>query len=334
MQNTAKILEGQSLFDWCLVHTGVVSSLFDVMERNGLTSINVLPGTELIIPSVLKPDVVAFFSEKQTVSIPAEALPSNLNEVTIQALNSLDEVIASGSYFFGSGTNPIHIPDSEIKLNDENFLSIPATKAGNIELINQDYEVIVPQSIIGNVIKVETGVSLPMLPSGEYTPVNTVSGPYDLEWIPSADVVTSSGQIDKNGTPGIWAPGAKILLNHNGDFTLRFKMTGDAGNTLLMFGLSYYYSAFAGDNYYFNLGHCFYRNNAETLIFEYNHAPYTYSGVNDSTVYEIARIGLQVHYKINGATVRTVDIIQTAAIYIDSTLLTANTQVYDITINI
>jgi hypothetical protein len=335
MANTAKILEGQTLFDWCLVHTGAVSSLFEVMELNSLESIDVAPGTVLQIPGVLKQNVVDFFEANQITTGIIEEITGGFSSttVTVELLNSLDELISSHSFSIGSGVQEVAIPDTPITLNGDSFLSVPASVTTDIELRDEAGDLITPLSVVDNVIRVGSSSGLPVLSPGTYVPVNTPGGPFELPFIPSANVTTSDSTIMHETGSFSWDSGAKILIPHNGDFHLNFKMTSDAFNKLIWFGLSYFFvTPELVGSYYYNFDHSWYRENGNANVYSNNQLAHAYSGVDNNTLFGIHRVGNEMRYLIDNTVEFSHGIINTGPIYVDSSIASLESRITNIEI--
>lgn len=176
MASTAKVLEGQTLFDWCLVNTGAVSSMFDVMKLNGLNTIEVVPGIVLQIPPVLKQNVVDFFASKQIATGIISEITGGFSNttVTIELLNSLDSIISTQAFSIGSGTQQILAPDCVVTLNGSAFQSVPAGINLSIDLRDGTGATLEPTSVSGSIITVATEEfhyqSAKLTKSGQDTP--------------------------------------------------------------------------------------------------------------------------------------------------------------------
>ena len=111
--------DDQSIFDVLLENGGALSGLFDFLHANNLTSIDIPSGT-YIAPEVMKQEVVDFYSKLNNengfaLSSSDTTLPAY--SVIIEAINTLNEVIASGSYAPGTGVQQLDLTNQTININ-------------------------------------------------------------------------------------------------------------------------------------------------------------------------------------------------------------------------
>ena len=320
MPNTAKVIEGQSLLDWCLVNTGAVSTLFNVMDLNGLTSIEVETGTVLQIPSVLKQNVVDFFAEKQLSTGIIEEITGGFSNttVTVELLNTLDQLVSTHSFAIGSGTQQVTIPDTTLNLNGSTFLDVHAGVTTNIELRDEEGATLEPLSVVDNVISVNTttGGGVTVLPSGTYIPVNSGVDAFDLIWEnQTTDVTTAAGTITLTAGPGAFNKGAIAKVDHNGDFELRFKKDFDSSFSGFV-GLSHFH-AFMG---YTNLDFSFYFIGSTDLQCWQKGVPVpgsAASGLTALSQFRIKRVGNKIQYYVDAILIVEAEIINTGPMNID-----------------
>lgn len=105
--------DDQSIFDVLLENGGALSGLFDFLHANNLTSIDIPAGT-YIAPEVMKREVVDFYSKlnnDSNFSLASSDVALPAYTILIQAINSLNEVIASGNYAPGTGVQQLELPD-------------------------------------------------------------------------------------------------------------------------------------------------------------------------------------------------------------------------------
>lgn len=106
--------DDQSIFDVLLENGGALSGLFDFLHANNLTSIDIPSGT-YIAPEVMKQEVVDFYSKLNSntnFSLASSDVSLPAYTILIQAINTLNEVIASGNYAPGTGVQQLDIPDT------------------------------------------------------------------------------------------------------------------------------------------------------------------------------------------------------------------------------
>jgi len=125
----------QSIFDVLLENSGALSGLFEFLHANNLTSLDI-PAGEYIAPEILKPEVVNFFMklnfEKNLHLVSSDnVLPAY--QIIIQAINSAAEIIASGMYAPGTGTQELIIPDGSVDVLNSlgNIVSNSITISGS-----------------------------------------------------------------------------------------------------------------------------------------------------------------------------------------------------------
>lgn len=162
------------------------------------------------------------------------------------------------------------------------------------------------------------GGSGAVLPPGTYTPVNSISGPFDLLWEgATANVSTDFGSIEKTSGAGLWDGSAYATIPHTGDFTLEFQFDFSLGATDDQFGLSYYKSR----NSFENLDFSIYRTGATAVqVWENGANKGADTLVSDTDILSIERSGFQVFYKVNSTIIRTIDILNTGPMNIDCSL--------------
>jgi hypothetical protein len=159
--------------------------------------------------------------------------------------------------------------------------------------------------------------TVPILPSGTYIPKNSISGAFDLLWVgATGNVMTSDGGIIKTTGSGSWNGSAYSLIDHNGDFSLNFKFDFSISGSDDQFGISFYKSRVSFEN----LDFAFYRSGGNVSIWENGMDKGGATVVSDSDVYTIQRESMQIHYKINGSNIRTVDITNNGAVNLDCSL--------------
>ena len=122
--------ENQTVFDVLLIHSGAISGLFDFLESNGLTELNI-PEGQYITPEVLRKEVVEFLSAK---NVPAT-------------------VATSGGIAYGA---PVIV-----RLNDNILGSYRVGDANNILLKDQDNNLIDPIEFSDTLIRVQLNNSCP-----------------------------------------------------------------------------------------------------------------------------------------------------------------------------
>lgn len=301
MANTAKILEGQTLLDWCLVNTGVVSSLFDVITLNALTSIEVEPGMILQIPPVVKQNVVDFFAEKQITTGIVEEITGGFEgtTVTIELLNSLDSVLSTQAFSIGSGTQQIVAPDTTITLNSGAFQILPSGINLDVELKDHVGATLTPISVVDNVISVNTEAGAALLPSGTYTPVESGSDSFDLLWEnQTANVITSNGIIESLVSSS-FSEGGTFKVNHCGDFDLNFSLTAEN----LICGVCYYKDNDLEYNTYIGIDHSILFQSGYFFVFGngYSHSQQLVGSI--ASRFTLSRIGNVMIYKVDGTIV-------------------------------
>jgi hypothetical protein len=134
------VLHNQTLLDVCLQHTGSAETLLDLMRMNSLTSFDVLPGTELIIPKIQNKRVVDYFAtDNQKQIIPAGKHSNDyLAKLTINGnpwitLSSMDNKNIDFKNQFGEPIEPISITESEIVVDvtTETFFDLIINVNGN-----------------------------------------------------------------------------------------------------------------------------------------------------------------------------------------------------------
>jgi hypothetical protein len=95
----------QSIFDVCLQTTGAISSIFDFMAINNLTSIELTESGEYLIPPVLKPNVVEALNKMGAIgSIDSSFYPPIYvyQPETVRYMNDLGIVADESIYYPGT----------------------------------------------------------------------------------------------------------------------------------------------------------------------------------------------------------------------------------------
>jgi len=123
----------QTLFDVCIQESGTVEALFDLMKLNGLTSLEISEGVELRLPRIMKPEVVEYYKKKAkqsgqnpVVVVSAGFMNLPAGNVTINAVNTLSEVISSQSFPFTLEPINMNIPDVAHTDSDGESVVLPA----------------------------------------------------------------------------------------------------------------------------------------------------------------------------------------------------------------
>lgn len=143
----SKILtqNNQTLFDVAIQESGTVEALFDLMKLNGLTELPIHAQTELELSAVLRPEIVNYYKSrsKQMGLEPIQISTANAINleggiVTVNAINSLNEIIASASFTAGTGTQELPIEDIQYNIYvngslDQSFSS-PASTTTTINI--------------------------------------------------------------------------------------------------------------------------------------------------------------------------------------------------------
>ena len=108
----------QTILDVAVQESGTVEALFDLMKLNGLSELPIHAQSELQLSPILRPEIVDYYKTrtKQMGLAPIEvvsagALTLTGGIVTINAINSLNEVITSGVFTAGSGTQELPVDD-------------------------------------------------------------------------------------------------------------------------------------------------------------------------------------------------------------------------------
>lgn len=160
--------------------------------------------------------------------------------------------------------------------------------------------------------------SVPILPSGTYYPKNSISGPFDLEWLhPSSSVVTSDSKIEKINSDGNWDGSAQIYVKHWGDFDLNFRFNFTGGS--VMFGLDYFKSS----NDYLQLDLAVFKFTDESVqVFSGGISLASIGTSVPTDIWSISRVNLQVMVKKNGVTLFTTDIINKGPVNVDCSINT------------
>lgn len=170
---------------------------------------------------------------------------------------------------------------------------------------------------------------LPTLPSGIYTPTNLPSSPFELEWIGLSDsgMTTNTGEIYRTiGGASDFNNSGRFVLNHTGDFEVKFKMELlSPGTVYPFFGLSYCHLR----DYYANLDFPIYADGSNYLVYENGLYKQILAPMIESDELSIKRTGMQIMYQVGGNTYRTVDIINNGIINIDCSFYN-QARVYDI----
>jgi|GEM_PF-3655671 len=139
---------------------------------------------------------------------------------------------------------------------------------------------------------------IPLLPSGTYTPKNTVSGLFDLQWAnQTANVITSTGKIDCNSSSA-YQFGATFKVNHFGDFDLNFSCTNTMGAGICYFRDSPQNAA------YFRIDHFIAFESGFMYVFG-NGFTKSVTSASASDIFTISRRGNSIEYKQNGNVVFT-----------------------------
>lgn len=154
MGNTIKVLDGQSLLDICVIHSGSLSSLFEIMNANGLTDLTISAGTELFIPEVVNQKVVDYLIQNNLASLPVEYNTGggSVPTATVTVKNSMNITLSSGYYQPGM-SDEVVVQDSAITVNGWSFLTVPAEENVDFELKDQFGAHIIPSSIDPNGIE-------------------------------------------------------------------------------------------------------------------------------------------------------------------------------------
>lgn len=184
--------DDQSIFDVLLENGGALSGLFDFLHANNLTSIDIPSGT-YIAPEVMKQEVVDFYSKLNSntnFSLASSDVSLPAYTILIQAINTLNEVIASGNYAPGTGVQQLEIPDGHIQAtnSDGDVIStdiyIPGTTA-HIEIPNINF-------IDSNGISssVPAGTDIIAQPCG--VPAHWTRNP---DWLPLGTVAAGSNRF-------------------------------------------------------------------------------------------------------------------------------------------
>ncbi len=119
----------QSVLDVLLENAGGISGLFEFLNANSLTDID-LPSGEYIAPEVINQPVVDFFYKEQlkkgfyTATADTDITPAY--SIVINATNSNENVIASGIFVPGTGSQTLPLPDVVHIDSDESEVLLPA----------------------------------------------------------------------------------------------------------------------------------------------------------------------------------------------------------------
>ncbi len=136
--------ERQSVFDFILEKTGAISGLFEFLNKNNLTDVDV-PAGEYIVGDVLKEDIVKFFAAlAPDVSVATGTVTILNGSVFVEAKNSNGDVVATK--MISLIDNVIEVPDSEISVAGVVVGSLPSGQPLNIITTDQYDVPIVPIS--------------------------------------------------------------------------------------------------------------------------------------------------------------------------------------------
>jgi len=127
----------------------IVAGDTNVQNSDGSYNVDVLAEGSLVVPDLN----VSNSDDSYSVNVPA-TIDHEVPDTSVRSYNSLINVIDSS--FYPSAVNgQVTIGDSEITLNSSAFLDVPATVTQDIELLDQNTDPIVPDSVVGNVITVD-----------------------------------------------------------------------------------------------------------------------------------------------------------------------------------
>jgi len=190
-----KLQTDQSVLDFCLVNTGAISSLFDLLKLNGLTSLDIEPGTVLMVPEVLKPEVVEFFSRRVLATEP----------IVIQTVSS---DAPSGTIQNSDESFTLEVNSGAVVTLDD----ITVTLSGGSE----------SQTFPSNVDIDLSGYYASGNPVGVFYP-DVVPGENRLQWINvSSNCEVGLGVLEKTSGNNSYDQSGGFLIPTTGDFKLLF----------------------------------------------------------------------------------------------------------------
>lgn len=164
--------------------------------------------------------------------------------------------------------------------------------------------------------KIPASNPMVVLPSGTYTPKNSISGAFDLLWeSQTGNVTTSDGSIEKISGGGSWNGSAVCKVEHNGDFQLNFQIPDTSIDT--MFGCDY----FKASNGFEQIDFAIYKESSNNAIVYLNGTnSFALGPVSPTDVFTIERSDLSIIFKINGTSLYTRSILNNGFFNIDCSI--------------
>jgi len=178
----------QSIFDVLLENGGALSGLFDFLHANNLTSLDIPTGA-YVAPEVMKQEVVDFYAklnESNDFSLASSDTTLPAYTIIVQAINTLNEVIASSSFAPGTGVQELPIPNGTVKA----FNTLGDELASDTYVAGTDAHVEVPNiiHIDSDGTEVDLPSNIPMICTPTPDP-NIWMRP--SEWIALPDISTT-----------------------------------------------------------------------------------------------------------------------------------------------
>lgn len=138
-----------------------------------------------------------------------------------------------------------------------------------------------------------------VLPSGTYTPKNSISSEFDLLWEnQTANVTTGNGTVSCS-VSSTFEEGASFKVNHYSDFELNFYFSTEN----LIAGVCYFKDNGITFNTYIGIDHSFLYQSGNAFVFGNGQTHHTEPGISFPCRFTIYRTGMVIDYKIDGVSV-------------------------------